>query len=233
MEVFTTVSGGVVGTVATENINGHANSTNFIVGGLGVDTIDGKGGNDHIWGGEGNDIIKLTEAKGSVETIYYAFSSTDAGAWTTTDGFDTITNFRRDEDRLIFVDEDETVITMTEFLNHDNLAIKTLLGGFSADILEGVEIFFGTTKILEIQYHDSDYVRISGETSGIWVLEATETYLGDIPGDDVNNNHPTGYNFDTRDVATTTLLPNYFNEETGQDNLQILDDEMIVIVDLI
>ena len=231
-ETVTIVQGIIDGGVANETLDGDA-TTNFIVGGLGIDTIDGKGGNDHIWGGEGNDIIKLTEAKGSVETIYYAFSSTDAGAWTTTDGFDTITNFRRDEDRLIFVDEDESVITMTEFLNHDNLAIKTLLGGFSADILEGVEIFFGTTKILEIQYHDSDYVRISGETTGIWVLEATETYLGDIPGDDVNNNNPTGYNFDTRDVATTTLLPNYFNEETGQDNLQIHDDEMIVIVDLI
>ena len=230
MEVFTTVSGSVVGTVATENINGHADSTNFIVGGLGVDTIDGKGGTAHIWGGEGNDIIKLTEAKGSVETIYYAFSSTD-GAWTTTDGFDTITNFRRDEDRLIFVDEDESVITMTEFLNHDNLAIRTIEGGLG-ETLQGVEIFFGTTKILEIQYHADSYERFLNNGPP-WDLEVAEKYLGDIPGDDVNNNDPEGYNFDTLEVATTTLLPNYFNEETGQDNLQILNDEMIVIVDLI
>ena len=231
MEVFTTVSGSVVGTVATENINGHANSTNFIVGGLGIDTIDGKGGTAHIWGGEGNDIIKLTEAKGSVETIYYAFSSTD-GAWTTTDGFDTITNFRRDEDRLIFVDEDETVITMTEFLNHDDLVIKTIEGPL-AQVLEGVRIFFGTTQILEIQYHSSDQVRFQ-MTNSDWILEPVETYLGDLPGDDVSiTNDPTGYSIDTQIVETTTLLPNYFNEETGQDNLQILDDEMIVILDLI
>ena len=230
MEVFTTVSGLIDGGVADETLNGHANSTNFIVGGLGVDTIDGKGGTAHIWGGEGNDIIKLTEAKGSVETIYYAFSSTD-GAWTTTDGFDTITNFRRDEDRLIFVDEDESLITMTEFLNHDNLAIRTIEGGLG-ETLQGVEIFFGTTKILEINYHADSYERFLNNGPP-WDLEVAEKYLGDIPGDDVNNNNPTGYDFDTLEVATTTLLPNYFNEETGQDNLQIHDDEMIVIVDLI
>ena len=230
MEVFTTVSGLIDGGVANETLNGHANSTNFIVGGLGVDTIDGKGGTAHIWGGEGNDIIKLTEAKGSVETIYYAFSSTD-GAWTTTDGFDTITNFRRGEDRLIFVDEDEMVITMTEFLNHDNLAIRTIEGGLG-ETLQGVEIFFGTTKILEINYHADSYERFLNNGPP-WDLEVAEKYLGDIPGDDVNNNNPTGYDFDTLEVATTTLLPNYFNEETGQDNLQIHDDEMIVIVDLI
>ena len=231
MEVFTTVSGLIDGGVADETLNGHADSTNFIVGGLGIDTIDGKGGTAHIWGGEGNDIIKLTDAKGSVETIYYAFSSTD-GAWTTTDGFDTITNFRRGEDRLIFVDEDETVITMRDFLNHDDLVIKTIEGPL-AEVLEGVRIFFGTTQILEIQYHSSDQVRFQ-MTNSDWILEPVETYLGDLPGDDVSiTNDPTGYSIDTQIVETTTLLPNYFNEETGQDNLQIHDDEMIVIVDLI
>ena len=232
MEVFTTVSGLIDGGVADETLNGHANSTNFIVGGLGVDTIDGKGGTAHIWGGEGNDIIKLTEAEGSDETIYYAFSSTDAGAWTTTDGFDTITNFRRDEDRLIFVDEDETVISMMDFLDHDDLVIKTIEGPLG-EVLEGVRIFFGTTQILEIQYHSSDQVRFR-MTNSDWILEPAETYLGDLPGDDVSKtNDPTGYSIDTQIVETTTLLPNYFNENTGQDNLQILDDEMIVILDLI
>ena len=228
-ETVTIVQGIIDGGVANETLDGDA-TTNFIVGGLGIDTIDGKGGNDHIWGGEGNDIIKLTEAKGSVETIYYAFSSTD-GAWTTTDGFDTITNFRRDEDRLIFVDEDESLISMMDFLNHDNLAIRTIEGGLG-ETLQGVEIFFGTTKILEINYHADSYERFLNNGPP-WDLEVAEKYLGDIPGDDVNNNNPTGYDFDTLEVATTTLLPNYFNEETGQDNLQILDDEMIVILDLI
>ena len=227
-ETVTIVQGIIDGGVANETLDGDA-TTNFIVGGLGIDTIDGKGGNDHIAGGQGNDNIKL-DATGSDETIYYRFASTN-DELVAIDGFDTITNFRRGEDRLIFVDGDETAITMTDFLNHDNLAIRTIEGGLG-ETLQGVEIFFGTTKILEINYHADSYERFLNNGPP-WDLEVAEKYLGDIPGDDVNNNDPTGYNFDTLEVATTTLLPNYFNEETGQDNLQILDDEMIVIVDLI
>ena len=227
-ETVTIVQGIIDGGVADETLDGDA-TTNFIVGGLGIDTIDGKGGNDHIWGGEGNDIIKL-DATGSDETIYYRFASTN-DELVAIDGFDTITNFRRGEDRLIFVDEDETAITMTDFLNHDNLAIRTIEGGLG-ETLQGVEIFFGTTKILEINYHADSYERFLNNGPP-WDLEVAEKYLGDIPGDDVNNNDPTGYNFDTLEVATTTLLPNYFNENDGDNNLQILDDEMIVIVDLI
>ena len=227
-ETVTIVQGIIDGGVANETLDGDA-TTNYIVGGLGIDTIDGKGGNDHIWGGEGNDNIKL-DATGSDETIYYRFASTN-DELVAIDGFDTITNFRRGEDRLIFVDEDESVITMMDFLNHDNLAIRTIEGGLG-ETLQGVEIFFGTTKILEINYHADSYERFLNNGPP-WDLEVAEKYLGDIPGDDVNNNDPTGYNFDTLEVATTTLLPNYFNENDGDNNLQILDDEMIVIVDLI
>ena len=228
-ETVTIVQGIIDGGVANETLDGDA-TTNFIVGGLGIDTIDGKGGNDHIAGGQGNDNIKL-DATGSDETIYYRFASTN-DELVAIDGFDTITNFRRGEDRLIFVDEDESLITMTEFLNHDDLVIKTIEGPL-AQVLEGVRIFFGTTQILEIQYHSSDHVRFQ-MTNSDWILEPVETYLGDLPGDDVSiTNDPTGYSIDTQIVETTTLLPNYFNEETGQDNLQIHDDEMIVIVDLI
>ena len=228
-ETVTIVQGIIDGGVANETLDGDA-TTNFIVGGLGIDTIDGKGGNDHIAGGQGNDNIKL-DATGSDETIYYRFASTN-DELVAIDGFDTITNFRRGEDRLIFVDGDETAISMTDFLNHDDLVIKTIEGPL-AEVLEGVRIFFGTTQILEIQYHSSDHVRFQ-MTNSDWILEPVETYLGDLPGDDVSiTNDPTGYSIDTQIVETTTLLPNYFNEETGQDNLQIHDDEMIVIVDLI
>ena len=228
-ETVTIVQGIIDGGVANETLDGDA-TTNFIVGGLGIDTIDGKGGNDHIAGGQGNDNIKL-DATGSDETIYYRFASTDSGL-VAIDGFDTITNFRRGEDKLILVDTDDSLITLTDFLNHDDLVIKTIEGPL-AQVLEGVRIFFGTTQILEIQYHSSDQVRFQ-MTNSDWILEPVETYLGDLPGDDVSiTNDPTGYSIDTQIVETTTLLPNYFNEETGQDNLQIHDDEMIVIFDLI
>ena len=223
-EILTTVQGIIDGGVADENLDGDA-TTNYIVGGLGVDTIDGKGGNDHIWGGEGNDIIKLTEAEGSVETIYYAFTSTDAGAWTTTDGMDAITNFRRGEDRLIFVDEDESVITMTEFLNDanrmsDNLEVTPL---FSMDktTLTGVQIDFGDSTALTINYATANQVTVRAANQGAWETAATK-YVG-----------ANGANLGDDGILTNNaLLPNYFGAD-GNSNIQILDDEMIVIVDLI
>ena len=223
-ETVTIVQGILDGGVADENLDGDA-TTNYIVGGLGIDTIDGKGGNDHIWGGEGNDIIKLTEAEGSVETIYYAFTSTDTGAWTTTDGMDAITNFRRGEDRLIFVDEDETVITMTEFLNDanrmsDNLEVTPL---FSMDktTLTGVQIDFGDSTALTINYATASQVTVRAANQGAWEAAATK-YVG-----------ANGANLGDDGILTNNaLLRNYFGAD-GNTNIQILDDEMIVIVDLI
>ena len=223
-ETVTIVQGIIDGGVADETLDGDA-TTNYIVGGLGIDNIDGKGGNDHIWGGEGNDIITLSAASGSVETIYYAFSSTNTGAWTTTDGMDAITNFRRGEDRLIFVDEDETVITMTEFLNDanrmsDNLEVTPL---FSMDktTLTGVQIDFGDSTALTINYATANQVTVRAANQGEWETAAT-----DYVGANAANLGDDGI------LTNNALLQNYFGAE-GNTNIQILDDEMIVIVDLI
>ena len=202
---------GTTGTTADEYIKGTA----------GDDTITSGGGADHIFGGAGNDGITLSAAAGSVETIYYRFSSTDSGAWVSIDGTDTISNFRRGEDRLVFLDTDGSVIDLDTFTAHDNLAIRALRSG---ENLTGVEILFGTTKVLEIQYHSSSHVQVFMNNRGAWILTPAERYLGDIPGDDVGDGNPTGYNLSTRDVATTSLLPNYFNDDDTQDNLQIADD---------
>ena len=204
----------------------------YIYGDAGNDMINGGGGNDHILGGAGNDGITLSAAAGSVETIYYRFSSTDSGAWVSIDGTDTISNFRRGEDKLVFLDTDGSVIDLDTFVDHDNLAIRTIDGNNDQDVI-GVEVLFGTTKVLEIQYHSSDHEQVFMNSSGEWILTPAERYLSDIPGDDVGDANPTGYNLTTRDVATTSLLPNYFNDDDTQDNLQIADDDMITILDLI
>ena len=202
---------GLTGTTADEYIKGTS----------GADTIASGGGADHIFGGAGNDGITLSSASGSVETIYYRFTSSDSGAWVASDGVDTITNFRRGEDRLVFLDDDGSVIDRNTFADHDNLAIRALRSG---DNLTGVEILFGTTKILEIRYHSSDHVQVYESNGGAWDHAATNRYLGAIAAADVGDLNPTGYNLTTRDVATTSLLPNYFNEDDTQDNLQIVDD---------
>ena len=194
----------------------------YIYGDAGADTITSGGGADHIWGGAGNDEITLSTTEGVVETIYYRFTSTDSGAWTTSDGSDTITNFRRGEDKLVLLDADGSVINLNTFINHDNLAMKVI---WTTDYVLGVEILFGTSKVLEIEYETSNLERAYNFPKREWILEATEKFIGDLPNDDIVNDNPVGYNINTRDVATTTLLPNYFNKEAGDDNLQIIDDD--------
>ena len=203
---------GLTGTTADEYIKGTA----------GADTIASGGGADHIFGGAGNDGITLSSAEGSVETIYYRFTSSDSGAWVASDGFDTITNFRRGEDRLVFLDDDGSVIDRNTFADHDNLAMRVLWTG--QETLTGVEILFGTTKILEIRYHSSDHVQVYESNGGSWDHAAANRYLGAIAAADVGDLNPTGFNLTSRNVATTSLLPNYFNEDDTQDNLQIVDD---------
>ena len=63
----------LAGTAAAEYIDGDA----------GDDTITSGGGADHILGGAGDDGITLSTTAYNVETIYYRFTSTDSGAWTT------------------------------------------------------------------------------------------------------------------------------------------------------
>ncbi len=203
---------GLTGTTADEYIKGTS----------GADTIASGGGADHIFGGAGNDGITLSSAEGSVETVYYRFTSSDSGAWVASDGVDTIINFRRGEDRLVFLDDDGSVIDRNTFADHDNLAMRVLWTG--QETLTGVEILFGTTKILEIRYHSSDHVQVYESNGGSWDHAAANRYLGAIAAADVGDLNPTGFNLTTRDVATTSLLPNYFNEDDTQDNLQIVDD---------
>ena len=210
-------------TSGIDTLTGTADAE-YIYGDAGDDTITSGGGADHIIGGAGDDGITLSSAAGSVETIYYRFSSTDGGAWTTTDGTDTITNFRRGEDKIVFLDADGSVIDLNTFIDHDNLAIRALRSG---ENVTGVEILFGTTKVLEIQYHSSDHVQVYKSNGGAWIHEATNRYLGAINAADVGDANPAGYNFGTRNVATTSLLVNYFNEDDTQDNLQIMDDDIL------
>ena len=222
----------IKGTSGDDTALAGTSADDYIYGDAGADIITSGGGADHILGGTGDDTITLSSAAGSVETIYYRFSSAGTGAWTGSDGTDTITNFRRGEDRLIFVDTDGSPIDLATFIDHNNLAIRTLDDSTLQNLI-GVEILFGTSKVLEIQYHSSSHVQVYRNNGGAWILGPAERYLGDIPGDAVGDANPIGYNLTTSDVATTSLLPNYFNDDDSQDNLQVTDGEMNVILDLI
>ena len=203
---------GVVGTAAAEYIKGTTGDDTTIASG---------GGADHIFGDAGDDTITLSTDADNVETIYYRFASGTPGAWTATDGTDTIINFRRGEDRIVLIDSDDgSVIDLDTFINHNNLAMRVLWE--DDEYVSGVEIMFGTTKVLEIQYHSSSHEQAFDFETNNWVLGPAERYLGEILDDDVATNDPTGYISNTQEVGTTSLLPNYFNVKAGDDNLQII-----------
>ena len=207
-------------TTGIDMLTGTAGA-DHITGGDGADEIASGGGNDHIFGDAGNDEITLSEAVGSVETIYYRFASGTPGAWTATDGTDTIINFRRGEDRIVLIDSDDgSVIHLDTFINHNNLAMRVLWE--DDEYVSGVEIMFGTTKVLEIQYHSSSHEQAFDFETNNWILGPAERYLGEILDDDVATNDPTGYISNTQEVGTTSLLPNYFNVKASDDNLQII-----------
>ena len=211
------------------SLAGTANAE-YIYGDAGNDMINGGGGTDHIFGGTGNDGITLSSAVGSVETIYYRFSSTDGGAWVGSDGTDTINNFRRGEDKLVLIDTDDTTITLTDFLSADNVVSK---GGqlsvkpiFPSDTITGVEIRFGSNKVV-INYATDSHVLAFDNDEGDY-LEVSEDYIGDIVG-----GAPISLDSTTGLLTDNSLLPNYFNEDENDDNLQVTDDEINVMLDLI
>ena len=203
---------GITGTTAAERITGTAGNDATIASG---------GGDDHIFGGGGTDIITLSSAEGSAETIYYRFaSSTDSGGFVPTDGTDTIKGFRRGEDKLVLMDTDGTVITLNDFLSDTNLNkggnvfVVPLLDTADGTRLIGVQIDFGNTNALRIEYAtDSQVPNAVDETTGGWTTPA-DPYVGTnganiISGGTLNDN---------------TLLRNYFGSG-DHDNLQIIDDD--------
>ena len=207
---------GTTGTTADEYIQGTA----------GVDTITSGGGADHIFGGAGNDGITLSSARGSVETIYYRFSSVD-GAWTGSDGVDTINNFRRGEDRIIFLDTDDSVISLTDFLSASNLGNSggrlSVRANFTTT-MNGVEIRFGSQKLV-VNYHDDSRETIFNFGPGY--LAAAHKYLGPRKSQTIST--PTKFDINTRILTDHSLLPNYFNKDDTQDNLQIADDFSVIL----
>ena len=213
-------------------------AADYIVGGAGDDTITSGGGNDHIWGGPGEDVdglgddtITLSEAAGSVETIYYTFFTADSGVWFGINGSDTINNFRRGEDRIVFFDssslyDERPAIDLATFLSADNRGTDggqlVITPQLNNDKIVGTDIKFDSfgnfgSNTLRINYAtDSQEEVRSGNTYNA----RAEKYLG------TGTSNPAGW--DGTDLTDNTLLQNYFGDGT-HDNLQISDGGMNVI----
>ena len=148
--------------------------------------------------------------------------------WVGSHGSDTIRNFRRGEDWLVFVDTDGTPISLTDFLSNDNLApaggqLGILPSISLGETLVGVEIRFGSNsnRVL-IEYSSDSRVPIFDSNDGY--LESAEDYLGDLDDD----GNPTSYNTTTRRLTDNSLLSNYFNEDSTQDNLQVIASDTLL-----
>ena len=207
---------GLTGTTADEYIEGTA----------GADTITGGGGADHIIGGAGDDEITLSTAADNVETIYHRFSSSNSGDFAPTDGYDTITNFRRGEDKIVLIDTDSSVITLIDFLSAANTAgsggnveIVPLFDSVTGTTLIGVQIGFGSTnagRFLRIEYATDSQVA-NARAAGQGAIEAAGVpYLGTL-----GEGLPSGGLIE----GDNRLLLNYFGD-TGNTNLQITGDDI-------
>ena len=207
---------GLTGTTADEYIEGTA----------GADTIASGGGADHIIGGAGDDEITLSTAADNVETIYHRFSSSNSGDFAPTDGYDTITNFRRGEDKIVLIDTDSSVITLTDFLSAANTAgsggnveIVPLFDSVTGTTLIGVQIGFGSTnagRFLRIEYATDSQVA-NARAAGQGAIEAAGVpYLGTL-----GEGLPSGGLIE----GDNRLLLNYFGD-TGNTNLQITGDDI-------
>ena len=204
-------------TTGIDTLTGTAGA-DHIAGGDGADEITSGGGNDHIFGDAGNDTISLSTDADNVETIYYRFASSDSGDFAATDGTDTIKGFRRGEDKLVLIDTDGTLITLNDFLSDThreqggNLFVVPLLDSATGTILIGVQIDFGNTNALRIEYAtDSQVADVRDTGGGLWQT-AGDPYVGTnganiVSGGVLNDN---------------TLLRNYFNVNSDDDNLQVI-----------
>ena len=182
----------------------------YIYGDAGDDTITGGGGTDHIIGGAGDDGITL--ASGSVETIYYRFS-TAGFAPIASDGADTVTGFRRGEDRIVLLDTDSTTPFDRDTLLSD--AQNAVIGSstFSANPLFDVAITEATVKLtgFQIVFDDTFFTinyatdsEVTVRSGGNW-LAAAVPYLGALDNMGVPEDFASGAG-----LRDNSLLLNYF-----------------------
>ena len=185
-------------TTGIDTLTGTAGA-DHIAGGDGADKITSGGGNDHIFGGDGDDVITLSDASGSVETVYYRFSSLGSFPWGGgAEGYETIHNFRRGEDRLVLIDTDGTPIDRDTFISNDNrgfdggrLTATHIYDETDMETLEGLRITFNDGTGFQVNFHSDDYE------------------VHDTPVDN---------------LADNTMIPSYFNIKTDDDNLQVISE---------
>ena len=214
-----------------------------IEGGNNDDTITTGGGNDIVVGGYGRDMITLSDD--GAETVVYRFSSdavtdsTSNTGWTAIDGADTVNNFDRGTDKLVFVDVADNPVDLAGFLaGGDTFNVRLEFDPNDGNVLTGVIFQFigyglpdsagpatddddpSSGRWLRINYKDEDKVTIFNP-------DGTTTDEGaELVG--VNSAH---YDSSSKLLTDFALLPNYFRAagEDFADGLRLIKESDISV----
>ena len=206
----------------------------LILGGNQDDTITTGGGGDIIIGGYGRDTVTLSDD--GAETIVYRFSSdvvTEGSqtGWIAIDGADTINNFERGVDKLVFVDVDGTPIDLAGFLEGtSSVNVNPRFDSSDDNVLTGVTFQFigegfpdgpgngGTHsgKWLTLFYKEEDKVTVYND-DGTTTDEGAK-FVGE-DGALLDTSHIRSNRHYLTDLS---LLPNYFGEDFD-DGLRVIE----------
>ncbi len=172
----------------------------LIDGGAEDDTITGSAFGDIIIGGAGIDRITLGDG---ADTLVYHFDSSHSGGWHATHSTDTIFNFKRGEDKLVFVDESGEILTLDAFvaMATSGLAAVEVIHTKVATI-EGLIIDFpsgDTSERTELIIYFDEAIRVYPD--GFTVTTEIQPFAG-VPIEGTDN--PFGSNLD---LDESTDLP--------------------------
>ena len=227
------------------SVTDAASRVEVIQGGDGDDTIIAGDGGSFIFGGYGDDTITLGDG---VDVLVYRFSSIDR-SWRADDGGDTIIDFERGKDKIIFVDVDtntDSVGSYANFINYDvssseSLALRPIIAtDFST--VDGIAISFGQATddngpdnaastspsgtLVNINWIAADKAAIATSANtkalfGVGLMGAPSETAGYWDNTDTNELIGSG---------SFELLPNYFNDYTDSTSTGHFD--VITLADL-
>ena len=199
--------------------NSGSGENEFFIGTSGDDAFSRTGGGtDVIVALEGDDTIRL--GRNTSDTIYHRFSSSDT-SWVNTDGGDTITNFNRNVNTFIFVDQDSSVVSESQFISSPNIRFfATIQTVINKILITKFEIRFSGEGSITFEYNAGERPDVTGRSD-----PASLAFLG------TTNIIVNG----TREITNHNVWSNYFG--TNPDAFQVIgiddDDLPPLIADLL
>ncbi len=197
----------------------------FIGGDAGIDTFSPGDGRNLILGNGGSDRFFLES--GGEDIIYHRMES-DQGGWVNIDGLDFVTGFKRNEDKFILIDIDDTPISEDDFLAPDTPV--QLIADLTGNSLSGFSIEFAGSSPIFFIYDEPITITSDNEADFFGVGRSGITEITDIglTGFEVTDRSLWGHFFgdDEDDFQIVDTLPPLINDIFGSTSpeLSMLSD---------